>query len=98
VGRDAFDYVPIHADAAQHRQTVPFADTRIPVLGPVELAVFKVVYDRTRDWADIEAMAGAGTLDLEAVKAGLTTLLGPDDPRLARLDEAARRGRRATEG
>ena len=29
-----FDYVPVHEDAARNRRTVPFADTRIPVLGP----------------------------------------------------------------
>lgn len=58
-----FDYAPVHSEAARHRQTVPFADRRIPVLGPVELGVFKAMYDRTRDWADIEAMLGASTLD-----------------------------------
>ena len=65
-----FDYVPIHSDAARHRRSVPFAGTRIPVLGPIELAVFKVMFDRTRDWADVEAMLGAGTLDLDAVASG----------------------------
>lgn len=28
----------------------------MPVLGPTELATFKAMSDRTRDWADIEAM------------------------------------------
>ena len=86
-----FDYVPVHSDAARHARTVPFADTRIPVLGPVELGVLKVMYDRTRDWADIEAMVTAKTLDLDAVRTTLATLLEPDDPRFARLDEAVRR-------
>lgn len=66
-----FDYAPVHADAARNRRTLPFAGTRIPVLGPAELAVFKVRYDRTRDWADIEAMIAAGTLDLNAVREAL---------------------------
>ncbi len=86
-----FDYVPVHAEAALHRRTVPFSGTRIPVLGPVELAVFKTMFDRTRDWADIEAMLAAGTLDLDAVRAALRALLEEDDPRFARLDEAQRR-------
>jgi hypothetical protein len=86
-----FDYVPVHADAARNRRRVPFAGTRIPVLGPTELAVFKVVFDRTRDWADIEAMLAAGTLDVEAVRAELTTLLEVGDERLTRLDETVRR-------
>ena len=86
-----FDYVPIHADAARNRRRVPFAGTRIPVLGPAELAVFKVMFDRTQDWADVEAMLAAGTLDVEAVRAELTTLLAVGDQRFARLDEALRR-------
>ena len=86
-----FDYVPLHEEAERNSRTVPFADTRIPVLGPVELAVFKVMFDRTRDWADIEAMVAANTLDLEAVRTTLATMLEADDPRFARLDEAVRR-------
>lgn len=89
-----FDYAPVHADAARHRRTVPFAGVRIPVLGPVELAVFKAMFDRTRDWADIEAMIAAGTLDLEAVDDALRTMLAAGDTRFARLAEAARRAGR----
>jgi hypothetical protein len=88
-----FDYAPIHEDAARHRRSVPFGGTEIPILGPIELAVFKVMFDRTRDWADIEAMLAAGTLDLDAVRAAIGTMIDRDDPRLARLDEAARRAR-----
>lgn len=85
------DYAPVHEDAARHRRIVPFSGTKIPVLGPIEIAVFKAMFDRTQDWADIEAMLGAGTLDVDAVRAALDTMLPPDDPRFARLDEALRR-------
>jgi hypothetical protein len=87
-----FDYVPIHADARRHRRRVPFEGTRIPVLGPVELAVFKAMFDRTRDWADVEAMFAAGTLDPDAARAALRAMLTEDDPRFGRLEEAERRG------
>lgn len=90
-----FDYAPVHADAARRRRTVPFADTEIPVLGPIELAVFKAMFDRTRDWADIEAMLAAGTLDVDAVKETLSSMLSADDARFERLDEAVRRSRSA---
>jgi hypothetical protein len=80
-----FDYAPVHAEAARNRRTVPFEGARIPVLGPVELAVFKVMFDRTRDWADLEAMAERGSLDLAAVEAGLTGMLDEDDARFDRL-------------
>jgi hypothetical protein len=85
-----FDYAPLHADAARDRRTVPFGDIQIPVLGPVELAAFKAMFDRTRDWADIEAMIAAGTLDLDAVRDVLRAMLGPDDHRFVRLAQAAR--------
>jgi hypothetical protein len=82
-----FDYDPVHEEAARNRRTVPFEGVRIPVLGPVELAVFKVMFDRTRDWADIEAMAERGTLDFDAVRSSLGRMLDGDDPRFARLAE-----------
>lgn len=86
-----FSYLPIHDAAARHRRTVPFAGSQIPILGPVELAAFKIRFDRTRDWADIEAMIAAETLDVDALRAELSQLLPADDQRFARLEEAERR-------
>ncbi len=77
-----FDYQPVHADAARHTKQVPFAGTHIPILGPIELTVFKVMFDRTRDWADVEAMFSASTVDLEAVRATLGSLLEAERPAL----------------
>lgn len=85
-----FDYAPVHADAARHRRRVAFAGTRIPVLGPEEVAVFKVMFDRTRDWADVEAMVAAGTVDLDAVRTALRPMLAGDDHRFDRLDDVER--------
>jgi hypothetical protein len=85
-----FDYDPVHEAAARNRRTVPFEGARIPVLGPVELAVFKVMFDRTRDWADVEAMAERGTLDFDAVRAALRRMLADDDARFDRLAEVER--------
>jgi hypothetical protein len=89
-----FDYVPVHTDAARNRQTVPFAGAKIPILGPVELAVFKALFDRTRDWADIEAMVEAESLDVDAVREALATMIDAGDARFARLDEAVTRVKR----
>ncbi len=86
-----FDYEPLHEQAARNRRSVPFEGEEIPVLGPVELAVFKAMFDRTRDWADIEAMAAAGNLDIDAVRDELEALVGEEDQRIARLQEASRR-------
>lgn len=73
-------------DVAQiHIDRVPFAGITVPVLGATELVVFKAFFDRTKDWADIEAIAEVGTADLHAAIGWLVDLLGPDDPRIARL-------------
>jgi hypothetical protein len=88
-----FDYTDLHRDAARHRRTVPFADTSIPVLGPLELAAFKVMFDRTRDWADIEAMVAARTLDDDALRDAVRPMLDPNDRRLVKLEEAVQRAR-----
>ena len=85
------DYAPIHEEAARHRRNVPFEGETIPVLGPVELAVFKAMFNRLRDWGDLEEMAQADMLDFDAVRDALAEMVGSDDERLMRLDEVARR-------
>lgn len=86
-----FSYADLHKSAARNRRRVPFAGSEIPVLGPVELATFKAIFNRTKDWADIEAMIAAETLDPEAVRSHLVDLVGVDDERVERLHEAVRR-------
>lgn len=85
-----FDYAPIHHAAAAHRREVPFAGRRIPVLDAVELVVFKAMFDRTKDWADIEAVLAAGTASVAAIRAALGPMLAADDHRWSRLAEAER--------
>lgn len=75
-------------------ERVPFAGATIPILGPTELVVFKAFYDRTRDWADIEAMLEAHTPDVHTALGWLVDLLGPDDARVARLRELLHRAPR----
>jgi hypothetical protein len=58
-------------DASRNARVVAFAGTRIPVLGPVELAMHKAMFDRASDWLDIEAMLAAGTLDRVAYERAL---------------------------
>lgn len=91
-----FNNVPVHEDAERHRRDVPLEGMRIPVLGPVELAVFKAMFDRTQDWADIEAMIAAQTLDVDEVRATIRGMLDPEDHRFGRLEEAERRAEALT--
>ena len=80
-----FDYHDLHREVAAGAVTVPFGDRTIRVLAPDHLAIFKAFFDRTKDWADLEAMAAEGSFDADAVAGWLERLLGPDDPRLDRL-------------
>jgi hypothetical protein len=76
---------PFHEQAAANTEVVPFFGTPIPILGATELGVFKAFFNRTKDWADIEAMVDAGTVDLRQVIGWMVDLLGPDDERVERL-------------
>jgi hypothetical protein len=62
----------------------------VPFLACRDLAVFKAFFDRTRDWADLEDMAAAGTLDVEAVLGVVVRYLGGEDHRVERLRALAR--------
>ena len=74
-----------HEQVAQRCRFEPFGGIEMPFLGCTDLAVFKAFFDRTKDWADLEAMAEAGTLDVDAVLGVLVHYLGVDDHRVARL-------------
>jgi hypothetical protein len=79
------DTTPFHADVGERIRREPFAGHQVPFLSCRDLAVFKAFFDRTKDWADLEEMQAAGTLDVEAVTGVLVHYLGPDDPRIPRL-------------
>jgi hypothetical protein len=72
-------------------QRVEFAGATIPILGATELVVFKAFFDRTKDWADIEAMLDARTPDAHLALGWLVDLLGADDARVTRLTELLHR-------
>jgi hypothetical protein len=73
-----------HLAADRRARGVDFVGHPIRVLAPADLATFKVLFDRSKDWTDIEAMIDSGTLDLDAVVDELVGLLGAD-PRVERL-------------
>ncbi|HEY3759845.1 MAG TPA: hypothetical protein VGL37_08790 [Solirubrobacteraceae bacterium] len=74
-----------HDEVAQGVRLVPFEDHTIPVLGCTALTVFKALFDRTKDWADIEEMATAGALDLPLAESWIERLAGADSPAARRL-------------
>jgi hypothetical protein len=80
-----FNTTPFHEEVALRVRWEPFVGRDLPFLGCQDLAVFKVFFDRTKDWADLEAMHEAGTLDVEHVLGVVVHYLGGDDPRIERL-------------
>jgi hypothetical protein len=74
-----------HEDVAQRIHSEPFAGAELPFLSCTDLAVFKAFFNRTRDWADLEDMAAAGTLDAARVLGILVEHLGGHDGRVRRL-------------
>ena len=83
------DLTAFHSEIAARLVVVPFEGREIPVLDCTDLAVFKALFDRTKDWADIEEMAAAGTLDIARVQGFLVRFSGPEAPGIARLRELA---------
>lgn len=80
-----FNTAAFHEQAATRVRVESFAGHGVPFLACRDIAVFKVFFDRTQDWADLEQMAAAGTLDIETVATVVAAHLGPEDPRIDRL-------------
>ena len=83
---------PFHEDAAGRTRRKPFAGREVPFLACSDLAVFKAFADRTQDWADLEAMAAIGSLDIDRVATTLTRYLGSGDERVAKVRALSRPG------
>jgi hypothetical protein len=77
--------LPFHDHVEAHTRRVPFEGRTIPVLDCTGLAVFKAMFDRPRDWVDIEAMAEARVIDLGEVIRWVSEMAGADSPAVAKL-------------
>ena len=74
-----------HRAAADRAVTHTFASRDVPFLCCSDVAVFKAFFNRPRDWADVEEMVAAGTLDADLALGALVHYLGADDDRVTRL-------------
>jgi len=73
-----FSVLPLHDEIERNIRHVPFGDRTIPVLGCTGLAVFKAIFDRPRDWVDIEAMVEARAIDLDEARRWVVEMVGED--------------------
>ncbi|MHB1487828.1 MAG: hypothetical protein ACYCS7_13155 [Acidimicrobiales bacterium] len=74
-----------HEAAMARTSLEPFAGAMVPFLACSDLVVFKALFNRRRDWADIEDMLVAGSISTDAAAAVLGEYLGPGDARIAQL-------------
>lgn len=84
-----------HRRAGRRVRHEPFREERLPFLACDDLAVFKIFFDRSRDWVDLEEMLAARSFDVSAVATTVAELLGDDDPRLTRLSALVAAAERA---
>lgn len=81
-----FAYDPIHDEMRGESRRVPFGEVTISILSPEHLAVCKAMFDRQKDWIDIEQMLIAGDdLDLDKIEKWLVRMVGDSDHRMKRL-------------
>jgi len=85
-----FSVLPFHDQVAREVRQVSFEGRSIPVLSCTALAVFKAMFDRPRDWVDIESMVEARALDLAEASRWVSEMAGPDSGEARKLAELRR--------
>jgi hypothetical protein len=81
-----FAYDALHEAMRREARSLPFGEDRLPVLGPEHLVVCKAVFDRPKDWLDIEqVLICVEGLATEEIETWLDRILGADDPRTRRF-------------
>jgi hypothetical protein len=85
-----FSSLPLHRAMAAAARTVPFGTATIPILSAEHLVVCKVVFDRRKDWLDLEqVLLLSGTLDRAEITRWLDEVIGADDHRARRFARLA---------
>ena len=81
-----FATLDFHLEMAEHARMVRFGPLDIPILAPEDLIACKAIYDRPKDWLDIEEMLRWGTeVDADRTLHWVGEFLGPGAPQYARL-------------
>lgn len=83
-----FAYDPLHDACLEHLKHVDFGDDRkIPILGAEDLAIFKVIFDRAKDWRDLADMLHAlgSEFDVAYATSWIHRIVGNDDERALRF-------------
>ncbi len=81
--------IPLHDAVASSVVWVRLEGREIPVLDCASLVIFKSFFDRTKDWADIEAIAITTPEDIEIAATTIADLVAEDDPAVEKLKALA---------
>lgn len=82
-----------HALVASRVEPVPMLGAVVPVISATDLVVFKSLFNRSKDWPDIEELVRYGKVDVQEARRWVEVIVGPQDPRVARLTRAVEDGR-----
>ena len=85
-----FATLDLHREMEARSHEVAFGPVHIPILSPEHLIVCKAIFDRPKDWVDIEEIVGWGTkVEGASVLRWIDELLGADSAQHERLAGAA---------
>jgi hypothetical protein len=83
-----FATMDLHLEMAERARLVRFGPVEIPILAPEDLIVCKAIFDRPKDWLDIEEMLRWGTkVDSSKTLYWVGEILGPEAAQYSRLAE-----------
>jgi hypothetical protein len=81
-----FATLDLHREMATAARLVQFGPVTIPILAPEHLIVCKAIFDRPKDWLDIEEMVRWGTeIEVPATLGWVDDILGRKAPQYAHL-------------
>jgi hypothetical protein len=80
--------IPLYASARKRVRVAPLAGRPAVFLAPEDLAIFKLLFFRTKDLLDVERMVAflGAEFDRGYVRSWLVNLVGTDDARIASWD------------
>src|SRR6185312_3030370 len=87
-----FSNVDFHDSSAKRVKRVPFEGGEINVLSAEDIVVYKAMFNRRKDWADIEQVLymQAGRFDIAYARDWIARMAGDADARVAEFDKLAR--------
>ena len=81
-----FATLDLHLEMAERARVVRFGPVEIPILAPEDLIICKAIFDRPKDWLDIEEILRWGTeVDAAVTLSWVGEILGPEAEQYTRL-------------